>query len=220
MNVTSCRWIYKLKCKADSSHDRYKARLVTKCYKQEDWFDYDATFSLVVKITNVQILISLAISHNWPIKLLDASNVFLHGDLKELIYMDQPPGFLDNRFPQHVCQLQRSLYGLKQAPIEWFFKLTNFFLSLGFSDSKTDPSLFFKYHGNTPYFFLIYVDDILVISPDSTGIQDIVRLLAKAFSMKDLGLAHFFLRIEQLIPQPVVFSLNLIISSQFFAAQK
>ena len=89
--------------------------------------------------------------------------------------MDQPPGFQDNMFPQHVCQLQRSLYGLKQAPREWFLKLTNFLLSLGFSDSKTDSSLFFKYHGNTPYFFLIYVDDILVISPDSTGIQDIVR---------------------------------------------
>ena len=49
----------------------------------------------------------------------------------------------------------------------------------------------FKYHGNTPYFFLIYVDDILVISCDSNGIQDIVCLLAKAFSMKDLGQALF-----------------------------
>ena len=111
--------------------------------------------------------------------------------------MDQPPGFQDNMFHQHVCQLQRSLYGLKQAPKEWFVKLTNFLLSLGFSDSKTDSSLFFKYHRNT-HFFLIYVDDILVISPDSTRIQDIVRLLAKAFSMKDLGQAQFFLGIELL----------------------
>ena len=54
--------------------------------------------------------------------------------------------------------------------MEWFLKLTNFLLSLGLSYSKTDPSLFFKYHGNTPHFFLIYVDDILVISPDSSGI--------------------------------------------------
>ena len=152
----------------------------------------------MVEVTTIRILNSLDTSNNWRIKPLDVSNGFLHGNLKELIYMDQPLGLQDNRFPQHVCQFQRSLYGLKQAPGEWFLKLTNFLLSPGFSDSKTDPSIFFKYHGNTPYFFLIYVDDILVISHDSTRIQDIVRLLAKVFSMKDLGQAHFFLKIELL----------------------
>ena len=122
MNVIGCRWIYKLKCKADYSLDHYKARLVAKGYKQEDGFDYDATFSPVVKITTVQILISLAIGNNWHIKQLDVSNAFLHGNFKEIIYMDQPLGFQDNMFPQQLCQLQRSLYGLKQAPREWFLK--------------------------------------------------------------------------------------------------
>ena len=99
MNVISCRWIYKFKCKANGSLDRNKARLVAKGYKQEDSFDYDATFSLVVKITTIRILISLATSKNWHIKQLYVSNAFLHGNLKELIYMDQPLGFQDNRFP-------------------------------------------------------------------------------------------------------------------------
>ena len=127
MNVIDYRWIYKLKCKANGSLDHYKARLVAKGYKQEDDFDFDATFSPRVKITTVRILISLATYNNWHIKQLDVSNTFLHGNLKELIYMDQPLGFQHNRFPQHVCQLQRSLYGLKQAPGEWFLKLTNLF---------------------------------------------------------------------------------------------
>ena len=99
MNVISCRWIYKLKCKADGSLDCCKAQVVAKGYKQEDGFDYDATFSTVVKITTVQILISLAIYHNWHIKQLDVSNAFLHDDLKELIYMDQTLEFQDNKFP-------------------------------------------------------------------------------------------------------------------------
>ena len=69
-------------------------------------------------------------------------------------------------------------------------------------------------------FFLIYADDRLVIIPDSTRIQDIVRLLAKAFSMKDLGQAHFFSEFNYIILQLIDFSLNVIISSQFFSAQK
>ena len=64
--------------------------------------------------------------------------------------MEQPPGFVNTAHPNHVCQLNKSLYGLKQAPRAWFLKLSTYLLSLGFSASKTDTSLFFKYHNNIP----------------------------------------------------------------------
>ena len=199
MNVINCKWIFKLKHKPDGSIERYKARLVAKGFKQEEGFDYEETFSPVVKITTVRILLSLAISQHWLIHQLDVSNAFLYGDLQETIFMEQPPGFINHVFPHHVCKLQKSLYGLKQAPRAWFLKLSTYLLTLGFTASKTDTSLFFKYHNKVPYFLLIYVDDILLISPDSTGIRNIINSLSSAFSMKDLGPANYFLGIE-LIP--------------------
>ncbi|GJY86538.1 ribonuclease H-like domain-containing protein [Tanacetum coccineum] len=62
------------------------------------------------------MVLSLVVSHKWPIHQLDVKNAFLNGDLSETVYMYQPPGFVNARFPNHVCRLQRSLYGLKQAP--------------------------------------------------------------------------------------------------------
>ena len=112
--------------------------------------------------------------------------------------MSQPPGFINPQFPDFVCQLKKSLYGLKQAPREWLKKLSLYLISIGFQGSKTDSSLFFKYHNPVPYFFLIYVDDILLISHDSKGIDVIISLLKKVFTMKDLGLENFFLGIELL----------------------
>ena len=201
MKVINCKWIFKLKHKPDGSIERYKARLVAKGFKQEDGFDYDETFSPVIKITTVRILLSLTISQNWLIHQLHVSNAFLHGDLQETIFMEQPPGFINHVFPHHVCKLQKSLYGLKQAPRAWFLKLSTYLLSLGFSASKTDTFLFFKYHNKVPYFFVIYVDDILLISRDSTGIRNLINCLSSIFSMKDLGPANYFLGIE-LIPTP------------------
>ena len=115
--------------------------------------------------------------------------------------MEQPPGFVTTNLPHHVCQLKKSLYGLKQAPRAWFLKLSTYLLSLGFSASKTDTSLFFKYSNQIPIFLLIYVDDILLISPDSAGTKRLIDSLSSTFSMRDLGPANFFLGIE-LIPTP------------------
>ena len=207
---------FKLKHKSDGSIERYKARLVAKGFKQKYLFDYDETFSPVIKITTVRILLSLAIIQKWFIHQLDVSNAFLRGELQETIFMEQPPGFINKCFPHHVCQLMKSLYGLKQAPGEWFLKLSTYLLSLKFTASKTDTSLFFKYHNQIPFFFLIYVDYILLISPDSARINSLINSLSSAFSMRDLGHAHYFLCIEFISTPTAYFSLSPNTSYQFF----
>ena len=86
----------------------------------------------MVKPPTVKIILSLAIQFNWPLKQLDVRNAFLHGFLKEEVFMVQPPGYVDPALPNHVCLLQKSLYGLKQAPWAWFERFSTHLLHLGF----------------------------------------------------------------------------------------
>jgi hypothetical protein len=93
----------------------------------------------VVRPATVQIILSIAVTSGWLLYQLDVQNAFLHGHLSELVYMDQPPGYTDPRFPHHVCRLKRALYGLKQAPRAWFQRFSSFLLQLSFLLSKAIP---------------------------------------------------------------------------------
>jgi hypothetical protein len=61
-NVIDCKWVYKIKTKADGTLDKYKARLVAKGFKQRYDIDYEDTFSLVVKAATIRVILSLAVS--------------------------------------------------------------------------------------------------------------------------------------------------------------
>jgi hypothetical protein len=91
-NVVSCKWIFKLKRKADGSIEHHKARLVAKGFHQHAGIDYGETFSPIVKPTTIRIVLSHAYSSGWSMKQIDIQNAFLHGLLSEDIYMEQHPG--------------------------------------------------------------------------------------------------------------------------------
>ncbi|KAK9092487.1 hypothetical protein Syun_027398 [Stephania yunnanensis] len=106
-----CKWIYKIKTRSDGSIERYKARLVVKCYTQEYGIDYEETFAPVARLTSVRSLLAVAAVRHWPLFQMDVKNAFLNGDLAEEVYMSPPPGY--SHPPKQVCLLRRALYGLK-----------------------------------------------------------------------------------------------------------
>jgi Reverse transcriptase (RNA-dependent DNA polymerase) len=115
-NTVRCKWVYTTKNTPKGNVKKFKARLVVKGYTQTYGVDYEEFFAQVAKMNTVITLISCAVNFGWDLFQLDVKNVFLHGDLKEEVYMEISPGFENEQLKGKVCRLKRSLYGLKQSP--------------------------------------------------------------------------------------------------------
>ncbi|CAL1404258.1 unnamed protein product [Linum trigynum] len=193
--IVGSRWVYNIKVHPDGTIERFKARVVAQGYTQVQGIDYDETFAPVAKMTTVRTLLAVAALRDWPLLQLDVKNAFLHGDLQEVVYMEPPPGYTLGA-PGQVCLLHRSLYGLKQAPRAWFDKFQSTILTLGFSQSLNDPSLFTRVTSTGIVALLLYVDDMVVTGDDAAGIQLLKEGLQAAFDLKDLGTLTYFLGLE------------------------
>ena len=122
----------------------YKARLVAKGFKQQHGIDFDEIFSPVVKMTTLRLMLGLVATKNLELVQMDVKIAFLHGDLDEDIYIQQPKGFAVPSKEHLVCKLRKSLYGIKQAPRQWYQKFDTLMHSHGFKRSAEDPCLYVK----------------------------------------------------------------------------
>ncbi|KAM0001405.1 putative RNA-directed DNA polymerase [Helianthus debilis subsp. tardiflorus] len=213
-NVIDSKWVYRLKTDQNGKVIRHKARLVAKGFNQRPGVDFQETFSPVIKASTIRVVLSLAVTNQWSLRQLDIQNAFLHGDLQETVYLRQPAGFVDKSRPDHVCLLHKSLYGLKQAPRAWFQRLSAALCQLGFSGSKTDPSLFIMKSRGTLVYVLVYVDDIIVTGNNNKAVNDVISRLSTSFAVKDLGDLHYFLGIE-IIPH----GRNIILSQRKYISE-
>ena len=126
---------------------------------------------------------------------MDVNTAFLHGSIKEEVYVEQPEGFEIYDRKYHVCRLKKTIYGLKQAPRAWYETIDSYLMKLGFTRSEADPNLYFKVEDDKPLTPVLYVDDLFLIGADPL-IHKCKRELASEFEMKDLGLMHYFLGLE------------------------
>ena len=107
---------------------RNKVRLVAQGYSQEEGIDFDETFAPVARLEAIRILLAFVVSQSVKLFQMDAKSAFLNGYIKEEVYVEQPPGFEDYKYPDHVFKLTKALYGLKQAPRAWYERLSSFLL--------------------------------------------------------------------------------------------
>ncbi|RDX84669.1 hypothetical protein CR513_34244, partial [Mucuna pruriens] len=186
--AVGCRWVFVIKVGPNSTVDRLKARLVAKGYTRVYGLDYRDTFSPVAKIITFHLLLATVAIHPWPLHQFEIKNVFLHSDLDEEIYMEQPPSFVAQEESSLVCNLRRSLYGLKQSPRAWFGKFSQVVQNFGMTRSEADHSVFYCHSSSGKCVYLVvYVDDIVIIGNDDIKIFQLKQCLFSHFQTKDLS---------------------------------
>ena len=112
------KWVFKLKRNEEGEVVKHKARLVAKGYVQKQGVDF--VQKQVVKhkdrLESVCLLLAITAHHSWEVHHMDVKSAFLNGELKETVYVQQSPGFLENDNPDKVLRLHKALNGLQKAP--------------------------------------------------------------------------------------------------------
>ncbi|GKA04469.1 retrovirus-related pol polyprotein from transposon TNT 1-94 [Tanacetum coccineum] len=144
LKMVGCKWIFKKKTDMDGKVHTYKARLVVNGYTQTHEIDYEETFSPVAKIKSIRIMLAIAAFHDYEIWQMDVKTAFLNGKLTEDVFMAQPEGFENAKYPKRVCKIQKAIYGLKQASRSWNLCFHEKVKQFGFSRSEDESCIYIK----------------------------------------------------------------------------
>nr|GEZ82993.1 hypothetical protein [Tanacetum cinerariifolium] len=140
----SLKWLFKNKHDEEQMVIRNKSRLVVRGYRQEEGIDFEESFAPVARMKAIRIFLAYVAHKSFTMFQMDVKTAFLHGSLKEFMYVCQPEGFIDADHPIHVYKLKKALYGLKQAPRAWYDELSTFFLQNHFFKGTINPTLFIR----------------------------------------------------------------------------
>jgi hypothetical protein len=110
------KWVYKVKKDERGAVVKHKARLVARGFVQREGIDFEEVFAPVARMESVRLLLALAAAKDWQVHHLDVKSAFLNGDLAEVVYVKQAPGFVVKGAEHKVLRLRKALYGLRQAP--------------------------------------------------------------------------------------------------------
>ncbi|GJW89329.1 putative ribonuclease H-like domain-containing protein [Tanacetum coccineum] len=163
------KWVYRNKKDERGVVVRNKARLVAQGHRQEEGIDYDE---------------------------MDVKSAFLYGKIDEEVYVSQPLGFVDPKYPKKVYKVVKALYGLHQAPRAWYATLSTFLLKSGYRRGTIDKTLFIKKDKNDIMLVQVYVDDIIFGSTKKSWCDEFEALMKSRFQMSSMGELTFFLGLQ------------------------
>ncbi|KAD1540679.1 hypothetical protein E3N88_42653 [Mikania micrantha] len=190
------KWVFKTKLNEKGEVDKYKARLVVKGYAQRKGIDYNELYAPVARWDTVRSIVAVAAQRGWDIFQLDVKSAFLNGELKETVFVEQPPGFVQKGEENKVCKLKKALYGLKQAPRAWFKRIEGYFVREGFKKSHYDHTLFIKKQNKGVVIVSLYVDDLIYTGNKRELCESFKLSMMSEFEMSNLGRMKYFLGVE------------------------
>ena len=195
-SMIGTKWVFRNKRDEHGVIVRNKARLVAQGYNQEEGIDYEETFAPVARLESIRMLLAFASHKEFILYQMDVKSAFLNGYIVEEVYVEQPPGFQDHKYPDYVFKLKKALYGLKQAPRAWYDRLSKFLLQNGFSIGKVDTTLFTKTKGVDLIIVQIYVDDIIFGSTNVSLCEEFSKCMHSEFEMSMMGELNYFLGLQ------------------------
>nr|GEV84452.1 hypothetical protein [Tanacetum cinerariifolium] len=190
------KWLFKNKHDEEETVIRNKYRLVVKGFRQEEGINFKEAFASVARMEAIRIFLAYATHKSFSVFQMDVKTAFLHGSLKEDVYVCQPEGFIDADHPSHVYKLKKALYGLKQALRVWYDELLMFLLQNHLFKGTIDPTLFIRCFQDDILVVHVYVDDIIYGSTYHRYIQLFSDLMKSRFEMSMMGEMTFFLGLQ------------------------
>ncbi|GKA06375.1 putative ribonuclease H-like domain-containing protein [Tanacetum coccineum] len=180
------KWVYKNKKDERGVVVRNKARLVAQGHRQEEGIDYDEVFAPVARIEAIRIFLAFASYMGFIVYQMDVKSAFLYGKIDEEVYVSQPPGFIDPKYPKKVYKVVKALYGLHQAPRAWYATLSTFLLKNRYRRGTIDKTLFIKKDKH----------DIIFGSTKKSWCDEFEALMKSRFQMSSMGELTFFLGLQ------------------------
>ncbi|KAK2442749.1 putative mitochondrial protein [Trifolium repens] len=191
------KWVFKTKYNEKGEVDKYKARLVAKGYSQQYGIDYKEVFAPVARWDTIRTILALAALNGWCVHQLDVKSAFLHGELNETVFVDQPQGYVKKGSETKVYRLKKALYGLKQAPRAWYSRIESYFQREGFIKCPSEHTLFVKTDdGDSLLIVSLYVDDLIFTGNNEAMFSKFKDSMKNEFDMSDLGRMSHFLGVE------------------------
>ncbi|GJV39959.1 putative ribonuclease H-like domain-containing protein [Tanacetum coccineum] len=190
------KWVYRNKKDERGVVVRNKARLVAQGHRQEEGIDYDEVFAPVARIEAIRIFLAFASYMGFIVYQMDVKSAFLYGKIDEEVYVSQPPGFIDPKYPKKVYKVVKALYGLHQAPRAWYATLSTFLLKNGYRRGTIDKTLFIKKDKHDIILVQVYVDDIIFGSTKKSWCDEFKALMKSRFQMSSMGELTFFLGLQ------------------------